>query len=128
LSFTSRDGVGARARDRRDGRGRVFDGDLAGGRRGRDDRDELVRQDPAQGRRRDPSNRTVDVDVNPAPVINTRVPAGPLLGAKSRIVSVTAKLEALVEVPPAVVTEVIRLVPTDSWINCDASLRRGGWT
>ena len=53
-----------------------------------------------------PLNFTDDVDVNPAPVIFTSVPVGPLEGVKLVIDSVGVKLAVLVAVATAVVTEI----------------------
>ena len=54
-----------------------------------------------------PLNFTIELLLNPIPVIVTTVPAGPVVGLKPVIDSVTVKFEALVPVPAAVVTEIL---------------------
>jgi hypothetical protein len=54
-----------------------------------------------------PLNFTVELLLNPTPVIVTTVPVGPLVGLKPVIDSVTVKFEALVAVPAGVVTEIL---------------------
>jgi hypothetical protein len=56
-----------------------------------------------------PLNVTVELDVNPTPVIVTCVPAGPPAGVKPLIDNVGVKLAVLVAVPTAVVTEIFPL-------------------
>jgi hypothetical protein len=60
----------------------------------------------------EPPNFTVVAPVKFAPVIVTRVPAGPLTGEKPLIVgsATTVKAEALVAVPPGVATVIGPLV------------------
>ena len=54
-----------------------------------------------------PLNFTLELLLNPVPVIITTVPAGPLVGLKPVIDSVTVKFEALVPVPAGVMTEIL---------------------
>jgi hypothetical protein len=54
-----------------------------------------------------PLNFTVELLLNPTPVIVTTVPVGPLLGLKPVTDRVTVKFEALVPVPAGVVTEIL---------------------
>jgi hypothetical protein len=54
-----------------------------------------------------PLNFTVELLLNPTPLIVTTVPVGPLLGLKPVIDRVTVKFEALVPVPAGLVTEIL---------------------
>ena len=55
-------------------------------------------------------NFTLEPELNPAPVIVTLVPYGPLVGLRLVTDSVGVKLLALVAVPAAVVTEIVPAV------------------
>jgi hypothetical protein len=58
-------------------------------------------------------NFTVELELNPMPVILTTVPPGPLAGLKPVIESVVTKLVALPPVPPAVMTQTLPAAAPD---------------